>query len=108
MTIFLSISEIDIQQCVKDSIQIFCKTPKSATYRQHSRPEVKKAQDKPNTSYYSRDYNEQPSSELVMKRGLVPTFVINIFLVMKWHGRLYFVWFILSRMKYYRIYFHCA
>lgn len=27
--------EIDIEKCVKDSIEIFCSTPRSVTYRQH-------------------------------------------------------------------------
>ena len=58
-------TEIDIQQCVKESIQVFCNTPKSAAYRQHARQVKKKVEEKPNLSYYSRDYNDQPSNELV-------------------------------------------
>ena len=57
-------SEINIQKCVKESIQIFCNTPKSASYRQHARSQ-KKEENRPNISYYSRDYNEQPTSDLV-------------------------------------------
>lgn len=59
------LSEIDIQKCVEKSINIFCNTPKSATYRQHARTHKKKEEDRPNLSYYSRDYNEQPTTELV-------------------------------------------
>lgn len=60
-------TEINIQTCVQDSIKFFCNTPKSATYRQHARPQAKvpKQDGRPNLSYYSRDYNEQPSNELV-------------------------------------------
>lgn len=59
--------EIDIQRCVQDSIKIFCSTPKSATFRQHAREPNKPgtSSSRPNISYYSRDYNEQPKSELV-------------------------------------------
>ncbi|KAK3554124.1 hypothetical protein QTP70_019221, partial [Hemibagrus guttatus] len=30
--------EIDIERCVRESINLFCWTPKSATYRQHAQP----------------------------------------------------------------------
>ncbi|XP_056010659.1 TBC domain-containing protein kinase-like protein [Ostrea edulis] len=64
---FSDMPEIDIQTCVQDSIRIFCNTPKSATFRQYAR-ELKKSRDsRPNVSYYSRDYNEQPKSELSME-----------------------------------------
>lgn len=59
------LTEIDIQRCVQDSIKIFCSTPKSATFRQHAREPNKPSSSRPNISYYSRDYNEQPKSELV-------------------------------------------
>ncbi|KAH3771463.1 hypothetical protein DPMN_172782 [Dreissena polymorpha] len=39
----------------------------SATYRQHARPVAKKAEETPNASYYSRDYNDQASNELSME-----------------------------------------
>ncbi|XP_060078808.1 TBC domain-containing protein kinase-like protein [Ylistrum balloti] len=66
---YLSHTEIDIQRCVQDSIKIFCSTPKSATYRQHARPskKVQKEESRPNLSYYSRDYNDQPSTDLSME-----------------------------------------
>ncbi|ESO83835.1 hypothetical protein LOTGIDRAFT_132681 [Lottia gigantea] len=65
--LFSDMPEISIEQCVQDSIRIFCSTPKSATYRQHARP-MKKVNDmRPNLSYYSRDYNEQPQTELSME-----------------------------------------
>ena len=66
--------EINIQKCVKESIQIFCNSPKSATYRQHARTQ-KKEENRPNVSYYSRDYNEQPTSELVCLKITLPIFL---------------------------------
>ncbi|KAK7503784.1 hypothetical protein BaRGS_00004907 [Batillaria attramentaria] len=66
--LFSDMPEIDIERCVQDSIKIFCSTPKSATFRQHARSNRKiKTEDRPNLSYYSRDYNEQPQSELSME-----------------------------------------
>ncbi|XP_053401999.1 TBC domain-containing protein kinase-like protein [Mercenaria mercenaria] len=65
--LFSDMPVIDLQQCVKDSIQIFCNTPKSATYRQHARQTKKKPETRPNVSYYSRDYNEQPTNDLSME-----------------------------------------
>ncbi|XP_071848772.1 TBC domain-containing protein kinase-like protein [Apostichopus japonicus] len=60
--------EIDIERCVQDSIRIFCHTPKSATYRQHSRPPAKKEDSSifsmKQISYYTTDVNEMPRSEL--------------------------------------------
>lgn len=66
---FSDMPEIDIQRCVQDSIKIFCSTPKSATFRQHAREPNKPgtSSSRPNISYYSRDYNEQPKSELSME-----------------------------------------
>ena len=63
--LMLIFAEIDIQRCVQDSIKIFCSTPKSATFRQHAREPNKSSNTRPNVSYYSRDYHEQPKSELV-------------------------------------------
>ncbi|KAL4235012.1 hypothetical protein ACF0H5_006650 [Mactra antiquata] len=65
--LFSDMPVIDLQQCVKDAIQIFCNTPKSATYRQHAKQTPKKNETRPNVSYYSRDYNEKPSNELSME-----------------------------------------
>ena len=36
--LFSDMPEIDIERCVKDSIEIFCSTPKSITYRQYEPP----------------------------------------------------------------------
>ncbi|XP_072022504.1 TBC domain-containing protein kinase-like protein [Amphiura filiformis] len=67
--LFSDMPEIDIEKCVRESIRIFCNTPKSATYRQHARPVPKPHQQpagspmKPPT-YYSKDYHDTPRSEL--------------------------------------------
>ncbi|KAL5012862.1 hypothetical protein ScPMuIL_011413 [Solemya velum] len=67
--LFSDMPEIDIQKCVQESIRIFCQTPKSATFRQHARPSQreKKSENRPNLSYYSRDYNYQQACELSME-----------------------------------------
>ncbi|XP_076117916.1 TBC domain-containing protein kinase-like protein [Mytilus galloprovincialis] len=67
--LFSDMPEINIELCVQDSIRIFCNTPKSAIYRQHARPAKKtiKADSRPNLSYYSRDYNDQPTNDLSME-----------------------------------------
>ncbi|XP_041359540.1 TBC domain-containing protein kinase-like protein [Gigantopelta aegis] len=66
--LFSDMPEIDIGRCVQDSIKIFCGSPKSATFRQHARPPRKpKSEMRPNLSYYSRDYHEQPCTELSME-----------------------------------------
>uniref|UniRef100_A0A673TFW6 TBC1 domain containing kinase n=1 Tax=Suricata suricatta TaxID=37032 RepID=A0A673TFW6_SURSU len=36
--LFSDLPEIDIERCVRESINLFCWTPKSATYRQHAQP----------------------------------------------------------------------
>ena len=57
-----SITEIDIEKCVRESIRLFCNTPKSATYRKYAHPPKKvdritaTSQIKP-VSYYSTDSN---------------------------------------------------
>ncbi|KAK7096693.1 TBC domain-containing protein kinase-like protein [Littorina saxatilis] len=67
--LFSDLPEIDIERCVQDSIRIFCATPKSAAYRQHNKTskQQNKGEDRPNVSYYSRDYHEQPQCELSME-----------------------------------------
>ena len=67
--LFSDMPEINIEVCVQESIKIFCNTPKSAAYRQHARPSKKKTkpESRPNLSYYSRDYNDQPANDLSME-----------------------------------------
>uniref|UniRef100_UPI00398F4B54 TBC domain-containing protein kinase-like protein n=1 Tax=Pristiophorus japonicus TaxID=55135 RepID=UPI00398F4B54 len=64
--LFSDLPEIDIERCVRESINLFCWTPKSATYRQHAQP-AKPAPDGngvPRPSYYSVDYQDMPKTDL--------------------------------------------
>ncbi len=36
--LFSDMPDIDIERCLKDSIEIFCSTPQSVTYREHEPP----------------------------------------------------------------------
>ncbi|KAI8510469.1 hypothetical protein Bbelb_113850 [Branchiostoma belcheri] len=65
--LFSDMPGTDIEKCVQDSINIFCCTPKSATFRKHARPppKPKNGQRKFPASYYSTDYHDQPRTELV-------------------------------------------
>ncbi|KAK6324691.1 hypothetical protein J4Q44_G00040330 [Coregonus suidteri] len=67
--LFSDLPEIDIERCVRESINLFCWTPKSATYRQHAQPP--KAQGDCSTNgfgktanYYSSDYQDMPKTDL--------------------------------------------
>ncbi|XP_035681915.1 TBC domain-containing protein kinase-like protein [Branchiostoma floridae] len=64
--LFSDMPGTDIEKCVQDSINIFCCTPKSATFRKHARPppKPKNGQRKFPASYYSTDYHDQPRTEL--------------------------------------------
>lgn len=60
-------TEIDIERCVRESINLFCWTPKSATYRQHAQP-PKVAGDNgfgKTATYHSSDYQDMPKTDLV-------------------------------------------
>ncbi|XP_041040392.1 TBC domain-containing protein kinase-like protein isoform X1 [Carcharodon carcharias] len=65
--LFSDLPEIDIERCVRESINLFCWTPKSATYRQHAQP-PKPASDSNGvprpSSYYSADYQDVPKTDL--------------------------------------------
>ena len=60
--LFSDFPEVDIDSVVHKSIQIFCHTPKSSTFRVHAKHDAKSNQRQ--TSYYSDDYNHSPKSEL--------------------------------------------
>ncbi|CAK8696891.1 unnamed protein product [Clavelina lepadiformis] len=60
--LFSDLPEIDIDGVVQKSIQIFCHTPKSSTFRVHARKDVKMTRE--SYSYYSEDYNCMPKNEL--------------------------------------------
>uniref|UniRef100_A0A671X1S0 TBC domain-containing protein kinase-like protein n=1 Tax=Sparus aurata TaxID=8175 RepID=A0A671X1S0_SPAAU len=64
--LFSDLPEIDIERCVRESITLFCWTPKSATYRQHAQP-PKAACDNgfgKTATYYSSDYQDMPKTDL--------------------------------------------
>jgi len=62
--LFSDMPETDIERCVKDSIKIFKDTPKSACYREHAGVPKTSEEERPTLSYYTRDYHEQPRTEL--------------------------------------------
>lgn len=60
--------EIDIERCVRESINLFCWTPKSATYRQHAQP-PKPVPDssgvRSSTPFFSTECPDPPKTDLV-------------------------------------------
>ncbi|KAM4808871.1 TBC domain-containing protein kinase-like protein isoform 2-T2 [Rhinophrynus dorsalis] len=65
--LFSDLPEIDIERCVRESINLFCWTPKSATYRQHAQTPKPNSESngmsRPPTSF-SADYPESSKTEL--------------------------------------------
>ncbi|XP_020652027.2 TBC domain-containing protein kinase-like protein isoform X1 [Pogona vitticeps] len=65
--LFSDLPEIDIERCVRESINLFCWTPKSATYRQYAQ-HLKQANEGNCTrnfmSCFSSDYQDAPRSDL--------------------------------------------
>ncbi|XP_062334812.1 TBC domain-containing protein kinase-like protein [Osmerus eperlanus] len=69
--LFSDLPEIDIQRCVRESISLFCWTPRSATYRRHaqpprSAPRGAPAPDPPGQlpACFSSDYQDTPTTDL--------------------------------------------
>uniref|UniRef100_A0A8C7SZV8 TBC domain-containing protein kinase-like protein n=1 Tax=Oncorhynchus mykiss TaxID=8022 RepID=A0A8C7SZV8_ONCMY len=67
--LFSDLPEIDIERCVRESINLFCWTPKSATYRQHAQPPKAQGDSSTNgfgkaANYYSSDYQDMPKTDL--------------------------------------------
>nr|XP_033812404.1 TBC domain-containing protein kinase-like protein isoform X1 [Geotrypetes seraphini]XP_033812413.1 TBC domain-containing protein kinase-like protein isoform X1 [Geotrypetes seraphini]XP_033812421.1 TBC domain-containing protein kinase-like protein isoform X1 [Geotrypetes seraphini]XP_033812429.1 TBC domain-containing protein kinase-like protein isoform X1 [Geotrypetes seraphini]XP_033812438.1 TBC domain-containing protein kinase-like protein isoform X1 [Geotrypetes seraphini] len=65
--LFSDLPEIDIERCVHESINLFCWTPKSATYRQHA--QLSKHTTESNggsraASHISSDYQDLPKTDL--------------------------------------------
>lgn len=60
-------TEIDIERCVRESINLFCWTPKSATYRQHAQPPKATGDNgfAKTATYYTSDYQDMPKTDLV-------------------------------------------
>uniref|UniRef100_H2SYN1 TBC domain-containing protein kinase-like protein n=1 Tax=Takifugu rubripes TaxID=31033 RepID=H2SYN1_TAKRU len=64
--LFSDLPEIDIERCVRESISLFCWSPKSATYRQHAQP-PKATTDNgfgKTPTYYSSEYQDMPKTDL--------------------------------------------
>uniref|UniRef100_A0A8C5X8I6 TBC1 domain containing kinase n=1 Tax=Malurus cyaneus samueli TaxID=2593467 RepID=A0A8C5X8I6_9PASS len=65
--LFSDLPEIDIERCVRESINLFRWTPKSATYRQYAQP-PRQAPDsngaRSSMSSFAADYQEAPRSDL--------------------------------------------
>nr|XP_057902034.1 TBC domain-containing protein kinase-like protein [Doryrhamphus excisus] len=64
--LFSDLPEIDIERCVRDSINLFSYTPKSATYRQHAQPQKVSGENGygKHVTYYSSDYQDFPKTDL--------------------------------------------
>ncbi|KAK2852341.1 hypothetical protein Q7C36_007542 [Tachysurus vachellii] len=65
--LFSDLPEIDIERCVRESINLFCWTPKSATYRQHAQPPKPISDGNgfgKTTAFYSSEYQDLSSTDL--------------------------------------------
>ncbi|XP_064191246.1 TBC domain-containing protein kinase-like protein [Anguilla rostrata] len=64
--LFSDLPEIDIEGCVHESINLFCWTPKSATYRQHAQPPKTPSDNNgfsKASSCFSPDFQDLPKSD---------------------------------------------
>ncbi|XP_021101110.1 TBC domain-containing protein kinase-like protein isoform X4 [Heterocephalus glaber] len=60
-------TQIDIERCVRESINLFCWTPKSATYRQHAQPPKPPSDSgglRSSAPYFSVECTEPPKTDL--------------------------------------------
>nr|XP_048702618.1 TBC domain-containing protein kinase-like protein isoform X3 [Caretta caretta] len=65
--LFSDLPEIDIERCVRESVNLFCWTPKSATYRQHAQPPKQASEgngSRGSMSCFTTDYQDAPKSDL--------------------------------------------
>ncbi|XP_075277500.1 TBC domain-containing protein kinase-like protein isoform X3 [Opisthocomus hoazin] len=65
--LFSDLPEIDIERCVRESINLFRWTPKSATYRQYAQPPRQASESngaRSSMSCFSADYQEAPRGDL--------------------------------------------
>uniref|UniRef100_A0A8C3T718 TBC domain-containing protein kinase-like protein n=1 Tax=Chelydra serpentina TaxID=8475 RepID=A0A8C3T718_CHESE len=70
--LFSDLPEIDIERCVRESVNLFCWTPKSATYRQHAQPPKQASEgngSRGSMSCFTADYQDEPKSDLVNRLG---------------------------------------
>ncbi|KAI0219641.1 TBC domain-containing protein kinase-like protein [Lamellibrachia satsuma] len=73
--LFSDMPEIAIDRCVSDSVRIFCGTPKSATYRQHAKPTLRRKTTKDSNiniehTLFLRQLSNLGEAELVRKHTL--------------------------------------
>ncbi|XP_078532731.1 TBC domain-containing protein kinase-like protein isoform X1 [Lissotriton helveticus] len=65
--LFSDLPEIDIERCVRESINLFCWTPKSATFRQHAQPPKQgsdsNGMNRP-SSHFSTEFQDAPKADL--------------------------------------------
>ncbi|GAB1288131.1 TBC domain-containing protein kinase-like protein [Apodemus speciosus] len=65
--LFSDLPEIDIERCVRESVNLFCWTPKSATYRQHAqppRPTSESTAVRSSAPYFSAECTDPPKTDL--------------------------------------------
>lgn len=66
--LFSDLPEIDIERCVRESVNLFCWTPKSATYRQHAQPprpaSESSAVRSSSAPYFSAECTDPPKTDL--------------------------------------------
>ncbi|MEJ1270816.1 TBC1 domain containing kinase [Cricetulus griseus] len=65
--LFSDLPEIDIERCVRESVNLFCWTPKSATYRQHAQPPKPTSESsavRSSAPYFSVDCTDPPKTDL--------------------------------------------
>uniref|UniRef100_A0A2I2ZMT6 TBC domain-containing protein kinase-like protein n=1 Tax=Gorilla gorilla gorilla TaxID=9595 RepID=A0A2I2ZMT6_GORGO len=65
--LFSDLPEIDIERCVRESINLFCWTPKSATYRQHAQPPKPSSDSsgvRSSAPYFSAECPDPPKTDL--------------------------------------------
>ncbi|NP_001087131.1 TBC1 domain containing kinase L homeolog [Xenopus laevis] len=65
--LFSDLPEIDIERCVRESVNLFCWTPKSATYRQHAQVPKQIAESNGMSraaASFTVDFQESPKTDL--------------------------------------------
>ncbi|XP_019485638.1 PREDICTED: TBC domain-containing protein kinase-like protein, partial [Hipposideros armiger] len=76
--LFSDLPEIDIERCVRESINLFCWTPKSATYRQHAQPPKPTSDNsgvRSSASYFSTECPDTPKTDLILQYFSVSDFL---------------------------------
>lgn len=85
---FMLSAEIDIERCVRESINLFCWTPKSATYRQHAQS-PKQASDTNGMSRspasFNTEYQDSSKTELVCQTNTYLKYCTKLHISFMWH-----------------------